>query len=106
MRKRWNNVPESCRIRSYRIIEMYVCVTALGGFYVVEFAATNREPISLASHLACARQNCKQQQASEGGSLSETAIAIVQAVVKRGVVGGEIGAGGCRFPLWWEKPGQ
>lgn len=27
--------------------------------------------------------------------LSETAIAIVQTVVKRGVVGGEIGAGGC-----------
>lgn len=34
------------------------------------------------------------RQAGSGG-LRETAIAIVQAVVKRGVVGGEIGAGGC-----------
>lgn len=49
--------------------------------------SANRESISLASHLACARQNCSS------GGLRETAIAIVQAVVKRGVVGGEIGAG-------------
>jgi len=36
-------------------------------------------------------------QAAGSKGLSETAIAIIQPVVKRGVVGGEIGAGGCRF---------
>jgi len=37
----------------------------------------------------------KLQQQAGGGGLRETAIAIVQTVVKRGVVGGEIGAGCC-----------
>lgn len=39
-----------------------------------------------------------QQQAGSRG-LRETAIAIVQAVVKRGVVGGEIGAGGFCYAM-------
>lgn len=44
----------------------------------------------------------KLQQAgrqADSGGLRGTAIAIVQAVVKRGVVGGEIGAGGCCYAM-------
>lgn len=41
----------------------------------------------------------KLQQRRRRQGLSETAIAIVQTVVKRGVVGGEIGAGGCCYAM-------
>jgi len=44
-------------------------------------------------------RSSKLQRQTSSDDLRETAIAIVQAVVKRGVVGGEIGAGDCCYAM-------